>query len=413
MKENTVSHKIKISSEGILAILIILFAFQRAFEDVIPVFSYIDESIGLLVLLAWIYKIISTKTIIISKEYKVITLFLLLYLLTNIIGNILYRYQILSSVLIDAFTNLKFYLSIAFTVVFIKKDPRMFKFIPYLAKGLTLFLLLLFVVDYAMDIFPHGYRYGMRYPKLYFGHPTYFAGFLAFLIALLSYYGVKKNITFIFFNIFMMIATLRGKAIGAVLFYILLCFIVQVMNSRLNKWKIVIIGLSVMCIAWQQISFYYIDLADRSARSVILFSSFKVMADYFPIGTGFGTYGSHEAFAHYSPVYDMYGFGLVDELSEDSNFYDDQFWPIVFGQSGFIGTVLYIYILYLIFKKVQMIRKMGMGQYISSAFCFFYLLICSSSEPAFNNMVAVPLGVVIGMTFLSLKKEYNKLQRKP
>lgn len=411
MKESSIHSnilKIKISSEYILAFFIILFAFQRGLEEVVPFFSYIDELVAVLVLIGYLYKLLDTKRITLSREYRKIVLCLVLYLLVNFIGNVLYRYQILSSVLIDAFMNIKFYLTLAFAEVFIKRDPLEFKVVPFIAKCLTVFLLVLFLVDYVVEIFPHGYRYGIKCSELYFGHPTYFAGCLAFLVASLSFYGVKKNGIYIIIDLFMMIMTLRSKAIGSVLVYLLICFFIMMMRSKLNIWKIILIGLGVVFVGWQQLIFYFSDLSGSSARSVMLLTSFVIMWDYFPIGTGFGTYGSHEAFAHYSPVYDMYGFGFVDELSLDSTFYDDQFWPLVFGQSGFLGTVLYLIILGLLFKKIQKLRKINIGQYISGSFCFFYLLISSTSEPAFNNLIAIPLGVVIGMTFLSYRLRTNE-----
>ena len=156
-----------------------------------------------------------------------------------------------------------------------------------------------------------------------------------------------------------------------------------------------------VAVAWSQIAFYYIKLSGTSARSAMLLTSFRIMRDYFPIGTGFGTYASHGAAVNYSPVYAKYGFELIYELRNASTgtFFDDQFWPIIFGQTGVLGTVCYLYYLFQLFIKIKHIRIVNAGAYVACLFLFLYLLVSSTAEPAFNNSIAVPMACVLGGAF--------------
>ena len=253
------------------------------------------------------------------------------------------------------------------------------------------------MVDRFLNIFPAEYRYGIKSTVLFYGHPTYFAGICAFLIAVMTIYHVNKYRVYILMDLVMMVFTLRSKAIVSAIVYILLYIIVKKLHGKLKVWQIVIVGIIGVACAWSQIYFYFINLRGQSARSVMLLTSFLVMRDYFPIGTGFATYASHSAAVNYSPVYSKYGFELMYELrnSTEGTFFDDQFWPIIFGQTGVIGTICYIYILVFLFKRIQKLYKTNADAYMGGLFVFIYLLISSIAEPAFNNSVAIPLAMAI------------------
>ena len=139
----------------------------------------------------------------------------------------------------------------------------------------------------------------------------------------------------------------------------------------------------------------------------MLMTSLLIIKDYFPIGTGFGTFASHSAAVNYSPVYIKYGFELIYELRNSSKgtFFDDQFWPIIFGQTGLVGTVSYIYLLVQLFRRIQGMYRQNQNSYMAALFVFIYLMISSIAEPAFNNSVAIPLAMAL---VLAMKKRTNK-----
>lgn len=391
------------NSEIILGIFIILFVLQTVLDDYIRAFSYLDEIVAFIGFIGCICRILKNNGRV-GKDYIVMFMFLTIYVLVSLTGNYIYQYQNSESVIKDMITNIKFYLSLTFASVFMTKDPQSYTKIPKLAKSLTVFLFLLFILDNILDIFPHGYEYfsGIRCTQLFFEHTTYLAGCGVFLVALLAYYGVKNNLLYITLDLIMIFMTLRSKAMAGVLVFVALYFVIIVLKTRINPLHIFVLGIFAVAVAWKKIQFYFIKLSGASARSVMLTTAFKIMKDFFPIGTGFGTYGSHEAGANYSPIYILYGFLDVPELSGRGHytFLDDQFWPIVFGQSGVIGTICYLAILIILFTKIQKMRKVSVDIYLSGLFIFIYLLISSTSEPAYNNSIAIPMGLVLGMGLL-------------
>lgn len=190
----------------------------------------------------------------------------------------------------------------------------------------------------------------------------------------------------------------------------------------------IVAGVGSVAIAWNKIRFYFIDLGGHSARSVILQKSFEVMKDHFPIGTGFGTFGSAEAGKHYSPVYLKYSFNDYWELRDVNNvenslrlihenewylaqyqknpdfinnppFMSDHFWPIIFGQAGVLGTIIFLVILGLLMKRCMDVRKHDLHGFVGVLYVMAYLMISSVAEPAFHNAVAIPLALVLGMVF--------------
>ena len=144
----------------------------------------------------------------------------------------------------------------------------------------------------------------------------------------------------------------------------------------------------------------------------MLLTSITILKDYFPIGTGFATFASHSAAVNYSPVYTKYGFELIYELrnSVTGTFFDDQFWPIILGQTGAIGTVCYVYVLFTLFKKIQRLFNVNLDLYMSALFVFIYLFISSIAEPAFNNSVAIPLAMTLTMAMKMNFVDYDNVE---
>lgn len=91
----------------------------------------------------------------------------------------------------------------------------------------------------------------------------------------------------------------------------------------------------------------YLDpnAATSAARTVLTLGSFDVAASHFPLGAGFGRYGSATAAETYSPEYVERGFSEVWGLGrglEDGRFLTDTEWPAIIGESGFLGAIAFV-----------------------------------------------------------------------
>ena len=378
-------------------------AFQNIIEKYINFASYIDELFGLIgVGLAIIFCDIFISKIS-RKDYFLLFFFLTMYFISGFIGSSIYKYQALGPVMKDAYTNIKFYLTLfAGIIIGDLIDVGMLrKPIITCAKILTIYYTFLFVVDRLFSIWDGQVRYGIRSAVLGYQHPTYLTGSLVFLLAIFAMFYENKNLVYITCDLVILLFTFRAKAIVATFIYMLLLVIIIFLKKEIKiKHVFVFIALAIG-LAWKNIYFYFVQLSDCSARSIMTKTSFKVMKDYFPFGTGYATYASHEAAVNYSPVYILYGFLENYELTlldgGEHSFFDDTFWPIIMGQTGFFGLLCYISLLLVIIKICSDTKYKNINIYFSVIFVMAYLLIATTAEPAFNNSIAIPLGLVLGL----------------
>jgi hypothetical protein len=307
-------------------------------------------------------------------------------------------------VLIDLYTNIKFYLCIVTGYVLFKKCREETKqLISAHSRFMAVVFFALLVMDQTLHIFySPEYRYGIRVAALTHLHPTYLAGSMVFLVTVMTAFYNRKNWPYIAMSITVLFFTLRSKAIAGAAVYVLLVYFILIYRKKLKLWHLIVIGIAVVWLAWDNYSYYYIELEGQSARSVLTKTSFEIMKDYFPIGTGFGTYGSAVAGEAYSPVYVKYGFRQVYELGGNESgwgFFSDTFWPIIIGQTGFVGTICYLAVVVMLFVKILRVRKVSIYAYVAGLFVFAYIMLSSTSEPAFNNSVTIPLAVLLGCIF--------------
>lgn len=414
-----------------LTAMIWTLAFQSPLESVWGPFSYIDEAVALIGACLGLYDIVIVRKGHPSKDQLWMGVPLLVFVAVGLAGNLIYQYQPLKCVIIDLYTNLKFFFAIGTGYyLFASMDWEEIKKI---ARGnaqlITGVLFALFLVDRFFHFWPAEVRYGIPSAKLFYYHPTYLAGAMAFLLVLLTVFYHKKNIPCIAMALIITAFTLRAKALASVAVYLVLFVFFLIFRWKLQLWHVFAAGVGSVAIAWNKIRFYFITLGGESARSVMLQKSFSVMKDHFPIGTGFGTYGSAEAAKHYSPVYLKYNFNDFWELrdlgnlentrrliemnewlktryQENSewttsmgNYLMDSFWPTVFGQGGVLGTLAFLSVLGVLVKRCFDLEKYDRYSYTGVLFIMVYLIISSFAEPAFFNSVAIPLAVVIGVIF--------------
>jgi hypothetical protein len=119
------------------------------------------------------------------------------------------------------------------------------------------------------------------------------------------------------------------------------------------------------------------------------------MRDYFPLGAGFSKFGSWYAAVNYSEYYYMYGCSEVYGLQPGNTFFaTDTFWPMIWGECGFLGTIVYILILVFIFscltRKIWELEKQKKcGKYneiiLIALYIFIQAVVESLAEPIFNN----------------------------
>ena len=117
--------------------------------------------------------------------------------------------------------------------------------------------------------------------------------------------------------------------------------------------------------------------------------------DFFPLGSGFGTFASHLSGKYYSNIYEMYGIsGLNGMTREKYNFISDVFWPYIYGQFGVFGLLIYVKLILDIFFR-QFRSRITNGSRIAMAAVWVYALIASTSEAYFTNGTGVQMALFL------------------
>lgn len=389
--------------EIIYICLLYLLILQNALQKYIQVFKYFDEFLALLFFPAFIVYIIKRRgKIKINKKDLLILLCLLGILIIGLLANMIYGYQELKYVLSDVIVFFKFFLIYFFTKIFFENKLRRYsKAICINIKLITVVLFVLSILNYIFRFFPFGIeRFGISVNRLFFEYPTVLAAVTIMLMTNLFFFGYKPNKTFyitIVMQILLLFSTLRMKAIGFAAISIILMVHILKFNKKIKIGNIILLFIICLCVGYRQIMFYFTQ--DNSARGSLLNTSFEIANDYFPIGTGFGTYGSYFSGVNYSPLYEMYGINNVFGLNEeDPAFLSDSFWPMIIGQFGYIGTILYAICILLIFFNIQeKYSKNNKNIYLSKILVLAYLLISSTSEAAFVHTIAIPLAIILAL----------------
>ncbi|WP_310604963.1 O-antigen ligase family protein [Anaerosporobacter sp.] len=390
----------KASNSFFFIILIVLCIFQNPIEATFDYFSYFDE---ILALFGFFYLILHHKKI--KRKTQKVSLMLFFFLLLGLISSIMNPIQPISIIIFDAFLNIKFFIAIIYGVSLtshLNSRP--------IAKTLEIIIVCLAILtalSYVTNIFSAGgYRYGIKVLCLFFTHPSSLASACVTMLGFLFIFE-QRNQKLVLFSILlvgMMTLTMRTKAIAAAgVFFFFLISQKKGTKNRISLWQIIFAVFLVVIIGWDQFQ-YYIVQNDSMARSALLTTSIRIAKDCFPLGAGFGTFGSYFSAVSYSPLYYKYGISGVYGLSTNyTNFISDSFYQMILGTTGVLGFTFYVSILFnilMIFKK-----KCGDCRYFYAfLFPFIYLIICSIGESAFVNSLAIPIAICMGYAYKLLDR---------
>lgn len=384
-----------------------LLLLQSPLELCLPVFAYIDEVFGLLGLASAVWMTLSTGKLRLHRMTMHLVAAMGIFLAAGMLGNLYYGYQPWSAVFIDVYTNVKFFLSILSGFYLFQWNPEGLDTLCTHARGASVVLFFLLAWDLVFRSFPSmGIRYGLRVIQLCWRHPTYLAGSMVFLLGILTARYRKGDGKYIAMCLSVLLFTLRGKAIAGAMLYGVIFVVVIHRQKTLKLHHGLLAAFLTVLVSWRQFSYYYLELAGKSARSILTKTAFQIMKDSFPIGTGFGSFGSSQAAKHYSQVYIQYGFLQIPELDgRGTDFFSDTFWPILLGQTGALGTAAYLCALGILAHQVAKTAPQNLRAYGAGVFLLGYLLISTTSEPAFHNSIAVPMAMLLGFLLASERRE--------
>ncbi len=169
------------------------------------------------------------------------------------------------------------------------------------------------------------------------------------IIGLLYLYSSQKSkkdilITFVIWTVGFI--PMKGKFVG---FYALAFFLFYVMgNSRIKiNLKYFCMGVAagalVYYVAYWKFSFYFIEGSQSDtmfARPALFFGAWEILKNYFPFGSGFGSFACQASVIWYSKLYWTLDVTRNSELSYYGLYACDTFFPTL-AQCGVAGVALF------------------------------------------------------------------------
>lgn len=392
----------------IIIISFYIFIFANFFSKILKlgVFDYFDESIGCILLVIYILNGALLGNIKIYRKLIIYILGCTVIVLIGIYSNIMYKIQPISAVILDLIAFLKFFIALCAYYTILKgiDIKNIEKKLAFHIKIISGILILLSVLDSIFKIFDQTTRWGFHVITLYYGHSTTFGDTCIFMMIFVIY--LRKNIKYNKFYIIGLsicsLFTIRFKIIACVaLIYIIYIFTIK-LNKKLNiGWGMMISSVGIL-IAWRQIYTYFFSEKLETARSALLSASLKIASDYFPIGTGFGTFASSASEKFYSSIYYKYNLNIVYGLNgKNTTFISDIFWPTLFGELGVLGTIVYILMLVVLFFQIQRLYRLNIEKYFVSLSIYIYMIASTLSTSAFLSASGVMMGFGISIILAS------------
>lgn len=248
-----------------------------------------------------------------------------------------------------------------------------------------------------------------------FSNPTFFISSYVMVAAVLMAESINKNRVFLLMNCLLLFMGQRTKVYIFIAFVVMFVLLGEKLVARIltlvfgtgaEKLKI---GRLLLAAAFFGVVFYvlgkpridrFLSLGLTTARMALYVVGIRILKDFFPLGSGFGTFASHLSGKYYSNLYEQYGSANVWGMRKDQYmFISDVYWPYIYGQFGIFGLLIYVKLVFTAFIR-QFHSGISDNSRIAVAAVWIYALIATTSEAYFTNgtgvQMALFLGVLIG-----------------
>ncbi len=236
--------------------------------------------------------------------------------------------------------------------------------------------------------------FGINPVQSLFTHPNVYSFFMGFWSI---YYFTKylieekrKKYNFIFFIIYFMgcILSLRRKTIigiGLIIIYVII-FNFKVKDNRKmlsfdKKILILTVLIGLTLLNLNNISLFIDEYFGSklgqantyNSRYLLMEKGSKIAIDYFPFGSGLGTFGGYASSIYYSEIYEKYGMSSIYGFSRLAPQYTgDNYFGHIIGEFGILGSIICIIIFIKCIVKLRLYFKKD--NYYIVLFSIFILL---------------------------------------
>ena len=137
----------------------------------------------------------------------------------------------------------------------------------------------------------------------------------------------------------------KFKFMGEVVCFIgFVYFVKNKLNFKSPKTIIyaVLLVTVILMVTWTRFDTYYVSglSNDQLARPMTYKTSLQILWDYFPLGSGMGSFACNGAWKYYSPLYYEYHLDRIWGLDEGGGFICDAYYPTL-AQFGIVGVFFF------------------------------------------------------------------------
>lgn len=405
-------------------LLFIIFIIQPIIELHISFFKYFDEIVVLWFFIGCLLKrnIVQKTNPLQSSILKLLSLFIVVGCCGNLVSS---AHQPISAIIQDVLSNCKLFLFVVSIQNLNISSYRKKKIKNSIARLIHFLFVIMFFcsiislfVNIGMTDYSEEARYGLHAFKFIYpyasGLNTYYYLFMIMhSITILEEGTIQKHAhIYTIIGIIPWVLTLRSRAIVFsfiyIVIYLYLIFIKKDNKPYKFKWShMIMAAICAVFISWDAIDRYFIS-NEKSSRMHLMRQSFNIAKNYFPIGSGFGTFGTEASRKYYSFIYYEYNMWNIWGLSpEEPRFIVDQFWFGIIGQFGVIGTVIIAMLIFKVYKNIWKISSGDKAGQIAVLTLFITSIFASLTAGTFIQASILPSVLVFFLVYGKNSNEYT------
>ena len=390
----------KIRKKTILPLgILVLMLLSEIFRSKIEVLKYYDEFFSIVFLVIMCVKLIRGG---VSKTKQEILICCGIIVTLGLTGNLLFGVQTQGQAIVLDIVRM-FKLPICCVGYDCIIDETTSRDIVHILSKLARILIILGFVCGILSLFKD---LGMRGQKRFgiwgfnfiFTHAHIYAMIL--LLCLLFVVLTTKNIRiywiYIAMTIVQLILSTKGTSIVTAAAILVIFFAIK-NKSKITFRTVVPLAIVGCVLGTYQIQTYLTNA--NAPRYILLYDGIKTSFRYFPLGAGFASFGSDIAANYYSKLHVEFGFYSYWGMRPgELYFLNDNYWPMILGQFGFLGFATVVFILYKFFDVIQK-TKMNYRVKAIIISCLFYIMLASFGTTIFttSSTIILMFGMLIAI----------------
>lgn len=232
------------------------------------------------------------------------------------------------------------------------------------------------------------------------GHITSLASLSMAIFCILYYLNQRRSLLSLSILSLGLFST-RAKFFVIYAFSMTLLYIqkrIKLLNIKVLVVLCILVFILINYVIWDKFNLYFIQgTQDDSgvARPLFYITSFKILSDYFPFGSGLASFANNASAVFYSPLYYKYDLWQVWGCTPDyPDFVADAFYPNL-AQFGIVGVFLFFYFLYKRYNEIT--RLKNVDRYILGLIVLITILFESIADTMILSNRGVLFFLILGM----------------